>query len=146
MTDWYRRFLAAAVVSVAPIAAITMPAPAGADNCSGAGDFGAAAGCAAPGDGSGKTESWPPTSVDWPPDFSSESDNGGKADNQAATPIVLPAGQQPPHAKSSSGQSDSPSTSTSPTPIVPVGAAPLDSSPGSTPTSAPIVAPTAPTP
>jgi hypothetical protein len=130
---------------MAPIAAITTPAPAGADNCSGAGDFGAAAGCAAPGNGSGKTESWPPTSVHWPPDFSSDSDNGGKDANEAAPPIVLPDGQQP-HAKSSSGQSDSTSTSTSPTPIVPVGAASLGSSPGSTPTSRPIVTTNSPTP
>jgi hypothetical protein len=127
------------------MAAITTRPQASADNCSGAGDFGAAAGCAAPGNGSGKTESWPPTSVDWPPDFSSDSDNGGKDANEAAPPIVLPDGQQP-HAKSASGQSDSTSTSTSPAPIVPVGAAPLDSSRGSTPTSTPIVTPSPPTP
>ncbi|ORA38542.1 hypothetical protein [Mycobacterium aquaticum] len=114
-----------------------------ADNCTGAGDFGAAAGCAAPGDGSGKTESWPPTSVDWPPDFSSDSDTAGKGTGQAAaTPIVRPTGQPAPHTRSPAGQGDSPSTSTSPTPIGAAGGAPSTA----VPTSTPIVAPTAPTP
>lgn len=135
-----RQFLMAVTLVAAALA--NLPA-ANADNCTGAGDFGAAAGCAAPGNGSGKTESWPPTSVDWPPDFSSETDTGGKDTGQAATtPIVLPPGQPTPHAKSSGGQSDSAGTSTSPTPIVPVAGVRSTLSATSVPTPAPIVAPT----
>ncbi|WP_157680243.1 hypothetical protein [Mycobacterium dioxanotrophicus] len=137
-----RPFRIAVLVTWVAAMVINMPA-ASADNCTGAGDFGAAAGCAAPGDGSGKTESWPPTSVDWPPDFSSDSEAGAKdTDQGAATPIVLPDGRPAPHAKSSAGQGDSVGTSTSPTPIVPVGGAPS----AAVPTPTPIVGPTSPTP
>ncbi|PXX09835.1 hypothetical protein [Mycolicibacterium moriokaense] len=114
-------------------------------DCTTAGDFGAAAGCA-PSDnssGSGKAESWPPTSVDWPPqlDSDSEKDSGGKGGGDAKpTPIVMPSGPKPPPAATSSG-SDSTSTSTSPTPIVPVGAAPLATNPSTSATPTPIVTP-----
>ena len=94
-------------------------------DCSTAGDFGAGAGCAPPGDssGSGNAESWPPTSVDWPPQLKSNSDSGsdnGKGGDAKSTPIVMPSGQKPPPATAASG-SDSTSTSTSAKPIVPVG-------------------------
>lgn len=141
-----RRFVVAALVTWVAATVVNAPA-ANADNCTGAGDFGAAAGCAAPGDGSGKTESWPPTSVDWPPDFSSDSDTAGKGTDQAATtPIVLPPGQPAPHVKSSGGQGDSTSTPTSPTPIVPAGGPPSTASARSVPTATPIVVPAVPTP
>jgi hypothetical protein len=112
-------------------------------DCTGAGDFGAGSGCAPPGSssGSGNTESWPPTSVDWPPQLGSDSDkdNGDKGGGDAkSTPIVMPSGQKPPPATPSSN-SDSTSTSTSPTPIVPVGPAPTSGTSSATPT--PIVAP-----
>ena len=117
-------------------------------DCTTAGDFGAGAGCAPPGDssGSGKAEGWPPTSVDWPPQLSSDSgsDSGGKGggggDDASSTPIVMPDGQKPPPAKSSSG-SDSTSTSTPPKPIVPVGSAPLAATPTTSTTPTPIVTP-----
>ena len=57
-------------------------------DCTTAGDFGAGAGCTPPGDssGAGKTESWPPTSVDWPPQLNSDSGsaNGDKGNGDAA--------------------------------------------------------------
>ena len=115
-------------------------------DCTTAGDFGAGAGCAPPGDssGSGKAEGWPPTSVDWPPQLSSDSDSGGKGggggDDASSTPIVMPDGQKPPPAKSSSG-SDSTSTSTPPKPIVAVGSAPLAATPTTSTTPTPIVTP-----
>jgi hypothetical protein len=73
-------------------------------DCSGAGDVGASSGCPPPGGGSGSGagDAWPPTSVDWPP----SQDTGG--DDAAAGDVA------------------GPSTSTAPTPIVPVGAAPAD--------------------
>lgn len=93
-------------------------APTAAADCSGAGDFGAASGCAAPGGGSGSsaTESWPPTSVDWPPQLDSAigDDNGkssdDKSDKTTSPPIVFPAGQHAP-----------PPTVDPPKPIVPAG-------------------------
>ena len=92
-------------------------------DCTIAGDFGAGAGCAPPGDspGSGNTESWPPTSVDWPPQLKSNSDSDSdKSGDTKTTPIVMPSGQKPPPATAASGP-DSTSTSTSAKPIVPVG-------------------------
>ena len=94
-------------------------APTAAADCSGAGDFGAAAGCAAPGGGSGSsaTESWPPTSVDWPPQLDSAAGDGtsdGKSDKTASPPIVLPLGQHAPPAGPAP-------TTEAPEPIVPAG-------------------------
>jgi hypothetical protein len=114
-------------------------------DCTGAGDFGAGSGCAPPGSssGSGNTESWPPTSVDWPPQLGSDSDkdNGDKGGGDAkSTPIVMPSGQKPPPATASS-DSDSTSTSTPPKPIVPVGSAPTATTPSTSATPTPIVAP-----
>jgi hypothetical protein len=113
-------------------------------DCTGAGDFGAASGCAPPGSsGSGNTESWPPTAVDWPPQLGSDSDkgNGDKGRGDAkSTPIVIPSGQKPPPATPSS-DSDSTSTSTPPKPIVPVGSAPTAATPSTSPTPTPIVTP-----
>ena len=117
-------------------------------DCTTAGDFGAGAGCSPPGgsSGSGKAEGWPPTSVDWPPQLSDDSGSnsggkgGGGGDDASSTPIVMPDGQKPPPAKSSSG-SDSTSTSTPPKPIVPVGSAPLAATPTTSTTPTPIVTP-----
>ena len=107
-------------------------------DCTIAGDFGAGSGCAPPGDssGSGNTESWPPTSVDWPPQLDSDNGSDGKSGGDSqSTPIVMPNGEKPPPAKPSSG-SDSTRTSTpTPKPIVPVASAPA----ATTTTSAPIV-------
>jgi hypothetical protein len=130
-----RRRLAAAVVSAWFVAVCGIVAPAGIANadCTGAGDYGAGSGCAPPGDssGSGGGESWPPTAVDWPPSQSSNSnsDSGGSdagaGGDSMSTPIVMPDGQQAPLAK----HSESKSTSTPPTPIVPVGAPSPEKSP-----------------
>ena len=114
-------------------------------NGAGAGDFGAGAGCPPPGSssGSGNTESWPPTSVDWPPQLNSDSGNGSAGHGDGGvkpTPIVMPDGQKPPQATPSSG-SDSTSTSTPPTPIVPVGSAPTGVTPSTSATPTPIVPP-----
>jgi hypothetical protein len=114
-------------------------------DCTGAGDYGAASGCAPPGSssGSGNTESWPPTSVDWPPQLGSDSDkaSGDKGGGDAKpTPIVMPNGQKPPPAAPASG-SDSASTSTPTTPIVPVGSAPTATNPSTSATPTPIVTP-----
>jgi hypothetical protein len=114
-------------------------------DCTNAGEFGAGAGCAPPGDssGAGKTESWPPTSVDWPPQLGSDSDNdsGGKGGGEAKpTPIVMPSGQKPPPATPASG-SDSTTTSTSPKPIVPVGSVPTATTPSTSAPPTPIVTP-----
>jgi hypothetical protein len=90
-------------------------------DCTVAGDFGAGAGCPPPGDssGSGNAESWPPTSVDWPPQLASDAGSDDKGGGGAeSTPIVMPNGQKPPPA----AHLDSTSTSTPPKPIVPVGA------------------------
>jgi len=75
-------------------------------DCTTAGDFGAAAGCAPSDDssGPGKAESWPPTSVDWPPQLGSDKNGGDKnggdkgGGNAKPTPIVMPDGQKPPPA------------------------------------------------
>jgi hypothetical protein len=121
-----RRGLVAAVASAWFVAGWSIVAPTGIAyaDCTGAGDFGAGSGCAPPGDssGSGGGESWPPTAVDWPPSQSSNSDSGGSdagaGGDSMSAPIVMPDGQQAPPAK----HSESKSTSTPPTPIVPVGA------------------------
>jgi hypothetical protein len=87
-------------------------------DCTTAGDFGAAAGCAPSSDdssGSGKAESWPPTSVDWPPQLKSDTDSDSKGGEAKSTPIVMPKGQKAPPTAS---PSNSTSTSTTPTPIV----------------------------
>ena len=88
-------------------------------DCTTAGDFGAGAGCTPPGSssGSGNAESWPPTSVDWPPQLKSDSDNGGDSNGGDSkgvrpTPIVMPNGQMP---RPTSGAT---TTSATPTPIV----------------------------
>jgi hypothetical protein len=106
-------------------------------DCTVAGDFGAGAGCAPPGgsSGGGGGDSWPPTSVDWPPNADSGDDSGGGSDSgggggaggkaKAATPIVLPAGQSAPVAADSDESDSTPKTSETPKPIVPVGAPPL---------------------
>ena len=137
------RKVAAAWLSAALVTGWLIAAPAGVAHadCTGS-DFGAGSGCPPPddssGSGGGGGESWPPTSVDWPPSQTSDSNGGGKG--KAATPIVLPNGQPTPSAKPSSGTSDSDDTSTPSTPIVPVGSV----SAGPTPTV--IVAPIASTP
>lgn len=100
-----------------------LPAGVAAADCTGAGDFGAGAGCPPPGDssGSGNSDSWPPTAVDWPPPQNSlyGSDDSAGSGVESATPIVMPDGQKAPPA----AHSESPtSTSTSAKPIVPVGA------------------------
>ncbi|MET0699045.1 MAG: hypothetical protein ABWY93_05220 [Mycobacterium sp.] len=100
-------------------AALIALAPAGVAqaDCTGAGDFGAASGCAPPGGGSDSGDSWPPTSVDWPPNADvddSSGSGGGSGGHDAAkpTPIVVPFGQPAPSAPATP-------ESTSP-PIVPV--------------------------
>ncbi|WP_078313082.1 MULTISPECIES: hypothetical protein [unclassified Mycobacterium] len=90
-----------------------------ADNCS-PGDFGAAAGCAPPAatTGGDKAESWPPTSVDWPPDADSDVDSEQWSQrNTASAPIVAPKGALPVTPTPSTG-----GTTTVPTPIVTPGA------------------------
>jgi hypothetical protein len=93
-------------------------------DCTTPGDFGAGAGCAPPGSssGSGNTESWPPTSVDWPPQLKSDSgsDTAAKASDAKPTPIVMPTGQKAAPDTATSG-SQPPSTSTPPKPIVAAG-------------------------
>jgi len=128
------RIAAAAFLLVGCVAVL----PVGVANadCTTPGDFGAGAGCAPPdsSSGSGKAESWPPTSVDWPPQLDSDTGSDGKSGGDSqSTPIVMPNGEKPPPAKPSSG-SDSTRTST-PKPIVPVASAPA----ATTTTSAPIV-------
>ena len=107
--------------------AVLVPVGVAYADCTTAGDFGAGSGCAPPSTDSDKTESWPPTSVDWPPQLGSDTGTGGgnKSDGTAKpTPIVMPSGRE-----------RSPATATT-TPIVPVGAAPVV-----TTTTTPIVAP-----
>src|SRR5262245_7547495 len=93
--------IAAAAFSLAGWIALIPVGIANAD-CTTAGDFGAGAGCPPPGSsggGGGNTESWPPTSVDWPPQLKSDfgSDNGGNSGGDTkSTPIVMPSGQKPP--------------------------------------------------
>ena len=138
----FRIWIAVAALSIAGWVAVFSVGTANAD-CTTAGDYGAAAGCAPSGNssGSGKAESWPPTSVDWPPQLGSDSDKGsGDTGGGGAkpTPIVMPDGQKPPPATAASG-SDSTSTSTPPTPIVPVGSAPTATNPSTSATPTPIV-------
>jgi hypothetical protein len=104
------------IIAVLPVAVLS--APQAAADCTGAGDFGAAAGCAPPGNGSGSSvPSWPPTAVDWPPQLDSTAGNDA-TDEKPSAPIVLPAGQPAPP----TGSAGSPTgTSTPPTPIVPAG-------------------------
>jgi hypothetical protein len=107
------------VLVVAAMFAVVPVSPARAD-CSGAGDFGASSGCPPPGGSSdsGGGDSWPPTSVDWPPggDAGSGGDgSGGASPSKAPAPIVLPLGQEAPPV----------ATSETPTPIVAVGVLPL---------------------
>ncbi|CAN5556647.1 hypothetical protein BH09ACT8_BH09ACT8_47180 [soil metagenome] len=110
---WVVSVLAAAVCFAA------VPAGLARADCSGAGDFGAASGCPPPGgppDSSGG-DSWPPTSVDWPPGVDSDSGSGGSggSPSKSPAPIVLPVGQV----------ASPVSASEKPTPIVAVGAPPL---------------------
>jgi hypothetical protein len=136
----FRMWIAAAALSIAGWVGV-FPAGTAYADCTTAGDFGAAAGCAPPGSsGSGNTQSWPPTSVDWPPQLGSDSDkdSSDKGGGAKPTPIVMPNGQKPQPATPASG-SDSTSTSTSPTPIVPVGSAPTATIPSASPTTTPIV-------
>jgi hypothetical protein len=79
------------------------------------------------GSGSDDSKGWPPTKLDWPPsdmttDGLSSSGNGGDGDSGSgkATPIVMPSGQTA-AAKSDDAADSAASTSTTPTPIVPVG-------------------------
>ena len=84
--------IAAATFSLAGCFAVLPIGIAYAD-CTTAGDFGAGAGCSPPSSGSGKADSWPPTSVDWPPQLDSDtgSDSSGSGKQ---TPIVMPNGQK----------------------------------------------------
>jgi hypothetical protein len=137
------RILVAALSFVGWVA--VLPAGIAQAACTGAGDFGAASGCA-PSDsgGSSKGESWPPTSVDWPPqqDADAGSDSSDTAGGGAqSTPIVMPDGQKPPPATHSLG-SDSTSNSTPAKPIVPAGPDPSSgTSVKSSATTGPIVTP-----
>lgn len=80
------------------------------------------------GGGEDESKGWPPTKLDWPPsDMSaggisgSGGDGGdGKSGSDRATPIVMPDGQAVPP-KGDDTQGGATSTSTTPTPIVPVG-------------------------
>jgi hypothetical protein len=111
------RWPAAALLPLAVLLAPTASA-----DCSGAGDFGAASGCAPPGGGSGSTaQSWPPTSVDWPPQLDSNTDDGtsnGNSDKTTSRPIVLPAGQPAPAATPATASAP---PADPPKPIVPAG-------------------------
>jgi hypothetical protein len=146
-----RRWRTAAAAFALAGSAILQPVGVAHADCTTAGDFGAGSGCAPPGDssGSGNAESWPPTSVDWPPKLSSDSgnDNGGDSGGKGGggggsgggaqpTPILMPNGQKPAPATPSSG-SNSTSTSTPPKPIVSVGAAPTGTTPSATTSTMP---------
>jgi hypothetical protein len=125
-------WIAAAALSL--IGSAVLPVGVAGADCTGAGEFGAGSGCPPPGDssGSGNAESWPPTSVDWPPKLDSDTGSDDKAGS--ATPIVMPDGQKAPpdvHPESTT------STSTPAKPIVPVGAP----STGTTPTEIVVPAP-----
>ncbi len=103
-----------AVLSVLGCSVILPVGVAQAD-CDTPGDFGAGSGCPPPGSdssGGGGTQSWPPTSVDWPPQV--ESAGGGSNAKSTSSPIVLPDGEAA-HRKS---PATTISTSTTPTPIV----------------------------
>ncbi|VEG14755.1 Uncharacterised protein [Mycolicibacterium phlei] len=92
-----RHRMARLIVATALSASLTVGpvSVARADNCS-PGDFGAAQGCAPPAAATGgdKAESWPPTSVDWPPEPDSDTDAAGQQ-GAAPPPIVMPAGAAP---------------------------------------------------
>ena len=93
-----RIWIAAVAFSLAAGVALLPVGIAHAD-CTGAGDFGAGAGCPPPGSssGSGNTESWPPASVDWPPQLNSDSGSGSAGHGDGGvkpTPIVMPDGQK----------------------------------------------------
>jgi hypothetical protein len=113
--------LAAAAFSLAGWVALLPVGVANAD-CATPGDFGAGSGCPPPGSssGSGNTESWPPTSVDWPPQlsFDTGSASGDKNGAGKPTPIVLPSGQKPAPPIPSPASGTTTSTSATPTPIV----------------------------
>lgn len=121
--------LLAAIWIVGSIA--TVPVGVAHADCDTPGDFGAGSGCPPPGSdssgGGSGTESWPPTSVDWPPQFDSALGGGGNEKSKAA-PIVMPDGM--------AGQ---PATSTSAAPQPIVGAGPESGS--STSSTTPIVLP-----
>ena len=140
-----RRWIAAAAFVFAGSLTLLPVGIAHAD-CTTAGAFGAGAGCAPPGNssGSGNAESWPPTSVDWPPklssDTGSDSGDGNGGGGAKPTPIVMPDGQKPAPATPSSG-SDSTSTSTPPKPIAAVGSASTATTTSTIPTPTPIVTP-----
>ncbi|MUM24019.1 hypothetical protein FZI91_20245 [Mycobacterium sp. CBMA271] len=113
------RCITAAVVST--IVGTSHAPVARADNCS-PGDFGASAGCAPPAAAGGdRAESWPPTSVDWPPDGDSETDSAISGPHgTASAPIVAPDGAAPvTHPPSTAAE-----PTTSPPPIVLAGSAP----------------------
>ncbi|MBB3603767.1 hypothetical protein FHT40_003428 [Mycolicibacterium sp. BK556] len=99
-------------------------------DCDTPGDFGAGSGCPPPGSDSsdsGGTESWPPTSVDWPPKF--DSAFSGDNEKSKTPPIVMPE-----------GMAAQPATNVpeAPAPIVGAGSG---SSTSTSPTSTPIVMP-----
>ncbi|MGH3723741.1 MAG: hypothetical protein ACRDUS_06400 [Mycobacterium sp.] len=112
------RWVAAAIVLT--IVGMSQAPITHADNCS-PGDFGAAAGCSPPAAAGGdKAESWPPTSVDWPPDGDSDTDSDKSGQHgAAAVPIVVPGGAAPVTPPQSTAD-----PTTSPTPIVLAGSAP----------------------
>ena len=116
---------------------LLMPVATAHADCSGPGDFGAASGCAPPGDasGGGGGESWPPTGVDWPPSQSDDSSGAGGAADGAdggttSAPIVMPEGQHAPPVTVAAQPSV---TSTPAVPIVAAG------SPAATPAATVIV-------
>ena len=122
---WHGRWLAAVTIVAATA---LMPVGVAHADCDTPGDFGAGSGCPPPGSDSsgsgGGGESWPPTSVDWPPQF--DSALSGDSDKPKAPPIVMPDGTTS-HAASSA-----------PAPIVGAGSEPTTST---TATSTPIVLP-----
>lgn len=120
---WVAIAACAAWLSLALAFGAVVPAGVAYADCSGAGDFGAGSGCPPPGDtsGSGGGESWPPTSVDWPPSQGDSGGGGGSGSGSGSGPIVMPDGQQIPSTTRSTSAKD---TFAPPTPIVPVDAPP----------------------
>jgi hypothetical protein len=123
----HRRWIAIALCAAGVVTGSGAVVPVGVAHadCTGAGDVGASSGCPPPGGGSGSGagDAWPPTSVDWPPSQDTGGDDAGDA-AAAKTPIVMPDGQSTPVKRSADAAGAS--TSAAPTPIVPVGAAPVD--------------------